>query len=185
MLRKNGILSFLAIMLLIIFAGCKGTDDNLIEENEDFREEVKSKNTIKIPNDIPGFVKMSDFQDIDWSKKATYIDGGDLIGNKGKAAILGADASPINNTPKWMWLLWGVKDVDLTVIGYEKYSNTVSKVLTGGWTEPVAGENDGADAHLPSNVELPKAGNWAMLLYCDGKLFDTIILDVKKIVHTN
>ncbi|MFJ7995276.1 hypothetical protein ACIQY5_24570 [Peribacillus frigoritolerans] len=41
------------------------------------------------------------------------------------------------------------------------------------------GKINGADASLPSNVDLPKAGKWALLVYIDGKLFDTLVMDIK------
>ncbi|SNT29615.1 hypothetical protein SAMN05444672_11336 [Bacillus sp. OK838] len=33
---------------------------------------------------------------------------------------------------------------------------------------------------MPSNVALPKAGKWALLVYIDGKLFDTLVMDIKE-----
>lgn len=79
-----------------------------------------------------------------------------------------------------MWYLWGVESVDLTVVGFHKESNTVHKIFIDGWTKPTAGPNNGADAHIPSSLKIPKPGEWLILLYTDGKLFDILVFKINK-----
>ncbi|MDA6151451.1 hypothetical protein OSK18_28625, partial [Escherichia coli] len=78
--------------------------------------------------------------------------------------------------------LWGVEDADLTIVGFHKESQTVHQILTNGmgWTIHAYGPNNGADAHTPSSVKIPKKGEWAILLYVDGELFDQLIYDIKE-----
>lgn len=68
-------------------------------------------------------------------------------------------------------------------MGYNQDTSTISPVLSdGSWsrTSIGGGEINGADASLPSNVELPKAGKWALLVYIGDQLFDTLVMDIKE-----
>lgn len=142
-------------------------------------ETVESKLTL--PEDIPEFVEESDFEKIDWDKKAvTFNDN--IIGNKNKSGVIGADA-PSLSSQKWMWHLWGIENpvaTKLTVVGLHRETGTVHQILTTGWTINLAGKNNGADAHAPSSVKIPKAGEWAMLLYTDEKLFDELVYEINE-----
>jgi hypothetical protein len=42
------------------------------------------------------------------------------------------------------------------------------------------GSNNGADAHLPTNMELPTSGLWKLDAYLGGKFKGSIIVDVKE-----
>lgn len=105
-----------------------------------------------------------------------------MIGNENKTGIIGADLPSVEHNQKWMWHFWGIKDptkTELTVVGYHKDSKTVHQILTTGWSMDLSGSNNKAAAHAPSSVRLPKTGQWALLLYTNEKLFDTIILNIK------
>ncbi|WP_338472861.1 hypothetical protein R4Z10_09130 [Niallia sp. XMNu-256] len=142
-------------------------------------ETVESKLTL--PEDIPNFVKESDLEKVDWDKKATTFNG-NIIGNENKSGVISADMPSLNGQ-KWMWHLWGVEnpqETELTVVGFHRETGTVHQILTTGWTIGLGGENNGADAHAPSTVNIPKAGEWAVLLYTGGKLFDTVIYEINE-----
>ena len=53
-------------------------------------------------------------------------------------------------------------------------------VLDNGesWTIPLGGENNGADVHAPSSVTIPERGEWALVLYADGELFDVVVMEI-------
>lgn len=121
-----------------------------------------SKKEAMLPEGIPDFVKDSDFEKIDWSNKATTFNN-DMVGHKNKSWILADDMSDINKAHKWMWHLWGVDnsaETKLTVVGYHKDTDSVHKILTYDWSLDLAGENNGADAHIPSSVNFTEAGEW-------------------------
>ena len=142
-------------------------------------ETVESKLTL--PEDIPNFVEESDFEKVDWDKKSTTFNG-NIIGNENKSGVIGADMPSLNGQ-KWMWHLWGVenpKETELTVVGFHRETGTVHQILTTGWTIGLGGENNGADAHAPSSVNIPKAGEWAVLLYTDGELFDKLVCEINE-----
>jgi hypothetical protein len=137
------------------------------------------ENKIFLPEDIPDFVQESHFTKIDWNRKAVKFGNKGIIGNENKSGVIGADMPSLNGQ-KWMWHLWGVESVVLTVVGFHKESNTVHKIFIDGWTKPTAGPNNGADAHIPSSVKIPKPGEWAILLYTDGKLFDILVFEINE-----
>lgn len=145
-------------------------------------ETVEHKIILLLPKDIPNFVEESDLEKVDWDRKAvTFNDN--IIGNVNKSGVIGPDMPSINTNQKWMWHLWGIenpKETNLAIVGLHRESETVHQILTAGWTIGLAGENNGADAHAPSTVNIPKAGEWAILLYVDGNLFDVLVYDIKE-----
>ncbi len=138
---------------------------------------------ILLPESIPSFVQETDLHQVDWERKAVDFGDRGMKGNENKSGVIGADM-PVLNGQKWMWHLWGVDDVELTVVGFHKETKTVHQVLYNGpggepyWTRQAIGENNGADAHMPSSITLPERGEWAFLLYTNGELFDILIYDI-------
>ncbi|MGM0842883.1 MAG: hypothetical protein ACQEWE_19280 [Bacillota bacterium] len=135
---------------------------------------------IMLPDDIPDYVQKSDFDNINWDRKATIFER-NMIGNENKSGIIGADM-PSLTAQKWMWHLWDTEASELTVVGYHRESGNVQPVLNNGesWTIPLGGEINGADVHAPSAVTIPERGEWAFVLYVDGELFDVVVLKVEK-----
>ncbi|WP_391203309.1 hypothetical protein [Psychrobacillus sp. L4] len=80
-----------------------------------------TSNDMDLPEGIPDFVQESDFEGIDWDKKAETFNE-NIIGNENKSGVIGADAPSLNGQ-KWMWHLWGIENprqTELTVVGYHK-----------------------------------------------------------------
>lgn len=138
-----------------------------------------TQNEIKFPEDIPEYVDEDDFDQINWENKAVEFGDRGIIGNENKSGVIGAEMPSLNGQ-KWMWHLWGVDNGDLTIVGYHKESGTVHKILMDGWTIQAQSPNNGADSHAPSSVKIPKIGEWAILLYVDGTLFDTLIYEINE-----
>lgn len=139
------------------------------------------KREIVLPDNLPEFVQQNDFLQIDWDEKAVKFGDRGIIGNENKSGVI-ADMLSVNGQ-KWMWHLWGVENPEnkkLTVVGYHKETGTVHQILRDAWNKRLAGPNNGADAHTPSSVKIPKAGEWSILLYTDDKLFDTLIFNIKE-----
>lgn len=158
--------AFIFLSMIFLVVGCSKVESKLI-----------------LPEDTPEFVEISDFEKIDWDKKAVkFGDINNIIGNENKSGVIGADM-PSLSVQKWMWHLWGIENPTsskLTVVGLHKETGTAHQILTTGWTLNLSGENNGADAHAPSNVEIPKAGEWAILLYTDEKLFDELVYEINE-----
>ena len=141
-----------------------------------------NEKAIALPNNLPDFVQESDFKSIDWDKKALEFGDRGIIGNVNKSGVIGA-SMPSLTTQKWMWHLWGIeegRDSKLTIVGYHKESKTVHPILVDGWTIVLGGPVNGADAHTPSSVQIPKPGEWAILLYVNESYFDTLIYDINE-----
>lgn len=143
--------------------------------------EKAEETPITLPADIPDFVQKSELENIDWERKAVEFGDRGILGNENKSGVIGADMPSLNGQ-KWMWHLWGVEDVDLTIVGFHKETETVHKILLNGlgWTIRAYGPNNGADAHTPSSVKIPKSGEWAIFLYTDGKLFDKLVYEINE-----
>ncbi len=145
----------------------------------------QSANNGSLPKDIPGFVKERHFENIDWNRKVTDFEsktGMDMIGNKDKVGFVGPRLE-VNQVEKWLWHFWGVQEGKLTVIGVNKATSNITPVFSDGvWTKDGigGGKINGADASLPSNVVLKGDGTWALLVYINDQLFDTLVMDVKK-----
>ncbi|WP_417897645.1 hypothetical protein ABN702_15290 [Bacillus haimaensis] len=132
---------------------------------------------VSMPEDIPGFVQESDIGLVDWNRTAEPF-GRNLVGNENKSGVIGMDM-PSLEAQKWMWHLWGTDAEELTVVGFHRESQIVHPLLLNGngWTTELAGENNGADQHIPSSVKIPERGEWAILLYADGELFDVLVYE--------
>jgi hypothetical protein len=135
---------------------------------------------IILPKNTPSFILTKDFEDVEWNKEAVDL-GNNILGNDNKSGVIGADMPSLNINQKWMWHLWGgdnTTENKLTVVGLHKETDTVHQILTSGWSIELGGENNGADAHAPSSVNIPLKGEWAMLLYVNGELFDTLVYNI-------
>lgn len=159
------VMLFILISIMLIGTACSSNetvDGNII-----------------LPDNIPSFVQENDLKNIDWKMKAVEFGDKGMIGNENKTGVIGADLPSLQGQ-KWMWHLWGASDVDLTIVALHKETNTVHSILQEGWTTPLNGPNNGADGHIPSSVTFPEPGEWAVLLYTDGELFDTLVFDINE-----
>ena len=157
---------FIYVIMLLFMTACSA-------ENT-----VKSKTVL--PAGIPEFVQESDFDKINWDRKAVEFGTNGIIGNENKSGVIGADMPSLEGQ-KWMWHLWGVENAKkLTVVGFHKASETAHQITKDRWTLELGGPNNNADAHIPSSVKIPDPGEWAALLYVDGKLFDILVYDINK-----
>lgn len=150
--------------MLLLVVGCKN------------KEEV-----IVLPEGVPNFVQVSDFEKIEWNNKAVEFGDRGIVGNENKSGVIGA-TMPSLSKQKWMWHLWGIedsRDVKLTVVGYHRDSQSIHPILVDGWQTGLGGPVNGADAHTPSHVKIKQPGEWAILLYTDDKHFDTLIYNIK------
>ncbi len=151
---------FVLFLSLLIVAGCTNQE-------------------VKIPGTAPVFIQKSDFQNIDWQKKAVEFGEYGVVGNENKSGVIGADM-PSLDRQKWMWHLWDVPpNEELTIVGFHKETQKVYPLLLeDSWSLILSGPNNGADSHSPSSIKIPQKGEWAILLYIDDKLFDTLIYEI-------
>ncbi|MCA1320990.1 hypothetical protein LC085_13795 [Bacillus tianshenii] len=166
------VMSSVAMVVLTIFLSSQ------IDLGESFRGgSGQVEHMVNMPEDIPFFVKESDIGLIDWNRTAEPF-GGNLVGNEKKSGVIGMDMPSLEGQ-KWMWHLWGTDANELTVVGFHRETKTVHPLLLNGtdWSTELGGENNGADQHIPSSVKVPERGEWAILLYTDGELFDILVYE--------
>lgn len=176
-MELNSKTKLIALLLLCLFvvSGCN------LAKNQD----EQSANNVSLPHDIPKFVKDKDFEKINWDKKITQFDTesrSDMVGNKDKIGFIGPELKA-NQVQKWLWHFWGIDKGEITVIGYNKDTAKITPVFSDAvWTKNVlgGGKINGADASMPSNVVLPESGKWALLVYIDHHLFDTLVMDINE-----
>lgn len=162
-------------MFTLLLGACQTT------ENKETAQPVKQEQT----NKLPEYVSEKTFNQINWenvSVKFNSTSDTELIGTKGKLGIIGPELIP-KKTEKWMWHFWGIDNGKLTLVGYNQKTSTFCPVFSDGtWSRDNigGGKLNGDDASMPSNVSLPESGSWALLVYVDEKLFDTLIIDVKE-----
>ena len=147
-------------------------------------EKGQSEDSTSLPEGLPGYVKEKDFEQIDWKKEARPFQastGEDMVGIQDKLGIIGPELEA-GKIQKWLWLFWGIDQGEVTFVGYNQRTSNISSVLHDGvWSFDVKGGGMyGADASMPSNVRLPEEGKWALIVYLDGKWFETLIVDVKR-----
>ena len=141
---------------------------------------LELEDPVELPEDIPEFVQPSDFEEIDWNRKAVVFNS-NMIGNQNKAGVIGADMPSLQGQ-KWMWHLWGITSSELTVVGFHRDSQTIHRILENGWnwTTPIGGPVNGADATALSTVKIPQKGEWAILLYDGNQLFDVLVYTINE-----
>lgn len=168
-------IGFLPAIILICMAFVSGCQSSSVQ--------APMNQSITLPHDIPDFVDKKDFENINWGQEAAEFNTGtraDMVGNQKKTSVIGSFLA--NGPQKWLWHFWGAEDGELTVVGLPENSFEVQPIFQNdAWTMgSIGGSVNGADASLPSTVEFQQAGTWALLVYLDAELFDTIVVDVKK-----
>ncbi|KWW20662.1 MULTISPECIES: DUF4871 domain-containing protein [Peribacillus] len=164
------------VFLLLCLMGVSGCTATNVPESQQSPKQ-------NLSNDAPGFVAEEDFEEVDWEMTAAEFDtntGSAMSGNENKVGIIGPELKA-NEIQKWLWHFWGMDEGPLSLVGYHKESKDISPVFSEGvWSRNGigGGKINGADASLPTNVVLPKAGKWAILVYIDGQLFDTLVIEV-------
>ncbi|KAB2336342.1 DUF4871 domain-containing protein [Cytobacillus depressus] len=130
--------------------------------------------------------------------KGEYV----LVGEEGRIGFLVgsgkegvAEAQPIiaGKGNKYMWHFWGEKEEfegNLKVVGINEKGEEHKVLIRNAGTpnsekvweypEVAISPNNGADTHVPSNMEFPTEGLWKLNVYIGDKLFGEIIVNVEE-----
>ncbi|MFK7692076.1 DUF4871 domain-containing protein [Paenibacillus sp. HJGM_3] len=116
-----------------------------------------------------------------------------LQGIEGRIGILAPGGFIANKPNKYMWHFWGTKEelarAPFKVEAIDLNTGKKHPVLLEGMGTPnkkyvweynygLGGPNNGADAHLPSGLELPNPGKWQLNTYLGGELFGSVVVHV-------
>ncbi|MBB6637047.1 DUF4871 domain-containing protein [Cohnella thailandensis] len=108
-------------------------------------------------------------------------EGVSMQGIEGKIGILGL-GFVANEPNKHMWHLWGSEEElsgDFKVEAVHLKTGEKINPFISDNPSTLGGPNNGADAHLPSSMILPKKGLWQLDAYLDDALFGSIIVEAK------
>ncbi|MFD0959698.1 DUF4871 domain-containing protein [Paenibacillus chungangensis] len=114
-----------------------------------------------------------------WEPSTAFVSGSyEMTGIEGAVGFI--DAGFIaGQANKYMWHFWGedaLLDGKVVVKAVKQGEEELIEVFRA---ESLGGANNGADRHMPSSMSLPEPGIWRLLPYIDGKLIDTIVIEVK------
>ncbi|MDQ0481796.1 DUF4871 domain-containing protein [Guptibacillus hwajinpoensis] len=173
----------LSLMLSLLF-GCN--DSNEAEES--------SNNSLPVDSSMadekgpPVDVDRKLIQNIDWEVSETFNSGSFVMRGLPEKVAFIDEPFKENIGNKYMWHFWGdIPDGKLTVLAIKEGSNEIVPALIVSsyederyvWTSiSPAGPNNGADAHLPSNMKLNEKGKWALLVYLGENHVDNIVVEV-------
>lgn len=119
----------------------------------------------------------------DWVESPLFkVNDYQMIGEEGRLGFIYDNTEETkfypDKTQKYMWHFWGNEDEfngELKVIAFHEESGEQITILEG---RPLAGPNNGADHHVPSNMSLPNKGLWKLEAYIGDKLFGTVFVKV-------
>lgn len=116
-----------------------------------------------------------------------------LQGIEGRIGILAPGGFIANKPNKYMWHFWGTEEelartpfkveaIDLNTgkkhPALLEGMGTPNKKYVWEYNYGLGGPNNGADAHLPSGLELPNPGKWQLNTYLGGELFGSVVVHV-------
>ncbi|MCA0173083.1 DUF4871 domain-containing protein [Bacillus sp. RAR_GA_16] len=174
---------FVSLMLVTLF-GCNDTNET--EETINNSVSVNSSKTEE--KKPPVNVDKKVIQNIDWEISETFNSGSYVM--RGVPEKISFIDEPFKKSivKKYMWHFWGdIPDGNLTVLAIREGGNEIVPALIVPspederfvWTyDSPGGPNNGADAHLPSNLKLDEKGKWALLVYLGEDYFDNIVVEV-------
>ncbi|KAA0542155.1 hypothetical protein FZW96_21440, partial [Bacillus sp. BGMRC 2118] len=127
------------------------------------------------------FLILTGCTDEKWEESSIFQSGSyEMIGLKDQLGFIYDDSEASRFYPykeqKYMWHLWGNPEElsgDLKVIGTHYGSKEEVAVIAG---LPLGGAHNGADAHTPSMMSLPKSGMWKLDAYVNDRLHGSVFV---------
>ena len=118
-----------------------------------------------------------------WEESSIFESGNyKMIGVEDKLGFIYDDSEVTrfytDKENKYMWHLWGNPEKlkgNFKVIATHNQTNEEVTVIEG---LALAGAHNGADAHTPSMMSLPKSGMWKLDAYVDDQLHGSIFVKV-------
>jgi hypothetical protein len=121
-----------------------------------------------------------DVPDGDWELSPSFVSGSyKMTGTKEKLGFINAGFIE-GKVNKYMWHFWGTNEElngDLKVYAVQESTNQLFTVFEG---QLHPGKQNGADASRPSNMTLPTAGKWKLIVTINGRWFGNVIVQVDK-----
>lgn len=174
----NKLLAWVGLSLLIlVLIGTGCSTDSTTEWS--FEEEGLN---------IPIELTKSIIKDIDWEPTGTFISNGfEMRGHPNKIGLIDYDFEA-QQPHKYMWHVWGenTSGKKLTVLAMKeggKEPVPIFRTMANEdklWSRDLGGAHNGANAHIPSLMEFPSSGKWALICFVDDEHFGNIVIEVHK-----
>ncbi|ATO36311.1 DUF4871 domain-containing protein [Geobacillus thermodenitrificans] len=182
-LGRRGCMVYLLKPLLVMVILFSLSACSIWEKNE--RQVHSPPSTVSDIEKLPIKIDQNIIERINWEVSPVFQSGNCLMrGVPNKVGFIDAPFTA-NQGNKYMWHFWGdsIPEGKLTIVAVKKGSNDVAPALTvdgkSVWTTSVPGSpNNGADAHIPSNMKLRESGTWALLIYLGNTYWDYVVIDV-------
>lgn len=116
-----------------------------------------------------------------------------FYGIEGKIGILAPGGFKAKVGNKYMWHFWGTKEElsqkpfrveAINLKTGQKHQALLENLGTPDekhvweYNGLLGGPNNGANAHMPSGMELPSSGKWKFDAYLGGELFGSVVVEV-------
>lgn len=180
---------FIVLLLIFLVVGCSNVSDH----TSMMAEESKDNLTVEITVDAMNNQTFS-IPNPSWEVNKFTSGNAEMIGIPNKIAIHNGKIIE-GKANKFIWYFWGAEKefekMELTVIAIKKDSVEPTKALVVGvgtksatkvWSLksyfPKVTPLNGANAHLPSTIELPSKGLWSLNAFVNNQLFGQIIVEV-------
>ncbi|OQP01014.1 DUF4871 domain-containing protein [Geobacillus sp. 44B] len=178
--KIRSIYCLLAAVIVFALASCSEEARRQTRDTESHTEETSVAET------SPVHVDKKVIRNIDWRVSPVFSSGDyQMRGVPNKVAFIDAPFVA-NQNGKYMWHFWGdsIPEGKLTIVAVQEGSGAITPALTldgkSVWTTgELGGPNNGADAHLPSNMMLGERGKWALLVYIGDTFWDYVVVEVK------
>jgi hypothetical protein len=178
--KIRSIYCLLVAVIVLALASCSEETRQQTRGTESHAEETSGAET------PPVHVDEKVIRNIDWQVSPVFSSGSyQMRGVPNKVAFID-ESFVANQNSKYMWHFWGesIPEGKLTVVAVKEDSGAITPALTldgkSVWTTgDLGGPNNGADAHLPSNMMLGERGKWALLVYIGDTFWDYVVVEVK------
>ncbi|MCM3719448.1 DUF4871 domain-containing protein [Fictibacillus phosphorivorans] len=183
---KWALLLLKILLLIIITIGCTNKEETKVLQKESNKKTEVSDSPLKEESEAPVEFNEEILTNTSWNISPTFESGGfEFIGKPQKMGVIN-EPFKSEKTSKYMWHFWGenLPSGKLTVLGFKEGSKTAEPVLELDgklvWaSRELSGPNNGANAHIPSNMSIKNPGKWKLLVYIGETYIDNMVIEVK------
>jgi hypothetical protein len=173
---KKITLALVIMTLIFLMAACtEETKENEIQEPQ--REESANEVVYEIPDDgwklTPSFEHSVVFES---GEESSYT----IVGSKGGIGFTGPFPIIAKENQKYFWFYLGeenIYDKPVEVKAIKKGTEELVDVLWGPSTFYESAEVSPGSVNMPSTLKFPSAGIWKVLVYIDGELYESIVIE--------
>jgi hypothetical protein len=166
------------ISSLFLMAAC--TEDTKENEIQEPQQEV-SANANEVVYEIPdnGWELTPTFEHsvvFESGEKGSYT----ILGSKDSIGFTGPFPIMANEKQKYFWFYLGeenIYDKPVEVKAIKKGTEELVDVLWGPSTFYEGAEVSPGSVNMPSTLKFPSSGIWKVLVYIDGELYESIVIE--------